>query len=304
MKKLSVVIVAILIAGAAQAQRIERALEYDQHTLADTFMYNKTVRYFQWQKIQKALRQVEQMQDGQTRWGVLQNKSNVNGRPPLTETSHTDEYHRAADSNGVEQNQAIPLYALNDLKVPELYGRDGSPVKIIGRDSLENFVVETINFEGHWAIPERYVKPLAEDVVFTKVVAVDRQMQCIATLEHVDGRWLVRSMNPCSTGAHNPPYQMPTPLGMFVIQMHEPKMFYTGDGNSTIVGYAPWASRFSNGGYLHGVPTNSPHAAAAEFSPTLGTIPRSHMCVRNATSHAKFIYDWAPVLGSLVVVIE
>ncbi len=115
---------------------------------------------------------------------------------------------------------------------------------------------------------------------------------------------MVRSQNPCTTGLHNPPYAHPTPEGMFVVQEKLVKMFYTGDGNSTIVGYAPWASRFTNGAYLHGVPTNSPNGAIIEYSGTLGTTPRSHECVRNASSHAKFIYDWATPDNSLVFVFD
>ena len=40
------------------------------------------------------------------------------------------------------------------------------------------------------------------------------------------------------------------------------------------------------------------------FGTTLGTTPRSHMCVRNATSHAKFVYDWAPVNETIVFVFD
>ena len=41
-----------------------------------------------------------------------------------------------------------------------------------------------------------------------------------------------------------------------------------------------------------------------EYSWSLGTIPRSHMCVRNATSHSKFIFDNMPAEATLIVVIE
>ncbi|WP_353937924.1 L,D-transpeptidase family protein [Parabacteroides goldsteinii] len=58
------------------------------------------------------------------------------------------------------------------------------------------------------------------------------------------------------------------------------------------------------GGYIHGVPVNAPRKSLIEYSSTLGTTPRSHMCVRNATSHAKFIYDWAPVYETLVFVFD
>ncbi|MEO3497874.1 L,D-transpeptidase, partial [Phocaeicola vulgatus] len=29
-----------------------------------------------------------------------------------------------------------------------------------------------------------------------------------------------------------------------------------------------------------------------------------HMCVRNATSHAKFIFEWAPVNETIIFVLE
>jgi lipoprotein-anchoring transpeptidase ErfK/SrfK len=76
------------------------------------------------------------------------------------------------------------------------------------------------------------------------------------------------------------------------------------NGGPAIVGFAPWASRFTNGAFLHGVPVNNPGGAIVEYSQTLGTIPRSHECVRNASSHAKFIYDWAPLNASLVFVYD
>ena len=65
-----------------------------------------------------------------------------------------------------------------------------------------------------------------------------------------------------------------------------------------------YASRFTNGAYIHGVPVNAPGTEIIEWSWSLGTTPRSHMCVRNATSHARFIYDTMPLLATLVVVIE
>jgi len=115
---------------------------------------------------------------------------------------------------------------------------------------------------------------------------------------------VVRSMNPATTGKSNPPYAMKTPVGMYLLQEKKSKMFYYKDGTTVIHGYAPWASRFTNGAYIHGVPTADPKAPIIEYSWTLGTVPRSHMCVRNASSHAKFIYDWMKPLNSLVIVID
>ena len=111
-------------------------------------------------------------------------------------------------------------------------------------------------------------------------------------------------MNPITSGLHRPPYAQETPLGIFLIQEKKQKMIYHEDGSTEIGGFAPWASRFTNGAYLHGIPVNVPRTALIEYSPSLGTTPRSHMCVRNATSHAKFIYEWAPEEKTIVFVLE
>ena len=88
------------------------------------------------------------------------------------------------------------------------------------------------------------------------------------------------------------------------MQEKKRKMYFLKDGGSKTAGYAPYASRFTNGAYIHGVPVNLPATAEIEYSWSLGTTPRSHMCVRNATSHAKFVYEYLPAESSLVVVIE
>lgn len=283
---------------------IEKQFLYDQHTLADTFPYKKGIRYFQWDKIREALRIVDSVQLEPRTWGILQNKKNINRESPLVKEWHRDDYGRVADNFGVERYQGIPMYAPSDLRVPERYGRDGSLVWITGATDADMLSLANINFEGEWLVPKRYVKILSDTIHFNKVAMVDRTMQTIAVLEKSDGKWLVRSMNPATTGLHKPPYQQETPLGVFVIQEKRVRMVYLKDGSSEYGGYAPWASRFSSGAFVHGVPLNSLDASPVEFSASLGTTPRSHMCVRNATSHAKWFYDWAPVYRSLVIVIE
>jgi len=282
---------------------IEKELLYDQYTLSDTYPYRDTVRVFQWDKIRKHLAIVDSIQESPAIWGILQNKSNEHGAPPKARNFKINEYHNVTDVYGIEGSQNVPLYLPTDSIVPERYGLDGSLVKIIN-DGTDFVEVSTIYFPGNWIIPKKYVDVIQDSVSFKKVAVVDRNNQNIATLEKVDDKWLVRSMNPATTGAHHPPYQKPTPLGIFVIQEKREKMFFYGDGNTIIEGFAPYANRFCDGGYIHGVPVNLPHKNIIEFSPTLGTIPRSHMCVRNAASHAKFIYDWASINNSLVIVLE
>ncbi len=188
--------------------------------------------------------------------------------------------------------------------MPVRYGRDGALVSFLG-ETGSFYRVSPVSIEGEWWVPRRYVKLLSDSTQFNHVVVVDRGDQNIATLERLEeGTWAIRSMNPATTGMHRPPYAQETPLGMFVVQQKKSRMVFLKDGSAATGGYAPYASRFTNGAYIHGVPVNVPRTAMIEYSWSLGTTPRSHMCVRNATSHAKFVYDWAPTERSLVIVIE
>lgn len=285
--------------------KIEKALLYDQHTLADTYPYKDTTRQFQWDKIRERLTLLEKIQKPSVRWGILQNYKNRNGEAPLVKNYKRNAYKRIADTLGVERYQSVPLYLPADTGVPELYGHDGLLVQYKSTPDSSNFAnIETVDPGKEWKIPKKYVKILDDTIAFKKAIFVDRVNQNIATLEQGDSTWLVRSMNPATTGLHRPPYAQETPVGMFVLQEKKVKMIYLVDGSTATGGFAPYASRFSDGGYIHGVPVNAPRTALIEFSPTLGTTPRSHMCVRNATSHAKFIYGWAPVNSTIIFVFD
>lgn len=282
---------------------LEKEFLYDQYTLADTYPYKDTVRRFQWDKIRERLAVLENIQQKKASWGIFQNYKNTNREAPLVKNFRRDDYNMVTDTLGVQRYQSVPLYLPEDLTTPVRYGRDGSPVKIVS-DTGAFVRVETFDVAGEWMVPTRYVKPIGDTVVFRKAVFVDRTNQNIATIEKSDSKWLVRSMNPTTTGAHHPPFQHETPLGFFLVQEKKPRMIYNRDGSSTTAGYSPYASRFTNGAYLHGVPVNLPRTEMIEFSPSLGTVPRSHMCVRNATSHAKYIYEWEEVLETMVFVFD
>ena len=282
---------------------IEKDLLYDKHTLEDTYPYKDTVRVFQWDKIRNFLILVDSIQEKPATWGILQNRKNKNGEAPLTSPFHRDTYKLVVDTFGTARYEGIPLFDVSDSITPVRYALDGTLVKV-KRDSTKFINSSTVYFEGNWIIPSKYIKFIEDTVVFKKVICVDRKNQNAATLEKVGSKWLIRSMNPVTTGLHRPPVMKETPLGIFVIQEKKRKMIYLTDDQKDYGGFAPYASRFCNGGYLHGVPVNSPRTTEVEFSSTLGTTPRSHMCVRNATSHAQFIYNWAPVSESLVFVLE
>lgn len=285
---------------------IEKELLYDQHTLEDTYPYKDTTREFQWEKMKERLSLLESIQKEPSQWAILQNYKNRNGEAPLVKVFKRDAYKRVSDTLGVERYQSVPLYLLTDTVIPEIYGRDGSLVRIKAMDEDSKFArIQTVyDGEEEWYAPKKYIKQIGDTVVFDKAIFVDRHNQNIATLEHVGSKWLVRSMNPATTGQHRPPYAQETPLGMYVLQEKKSRMIYLVDGSKETGGFAPYANRFTNGAYIHGVPVNAPRKSLIEYSPSLGTTPRSHMCVRNATSHAQFVYDWAPVNKTIVFVLE
>lgn len=284
--------------------QLEKELMYDNYTLEDQYPYQDTVRVFQWGKIKERLAFVENFQKEQWHYAVLQNYKNKNSEAPTVRNFVRNVYNRVADTLGVERYQSIPLYYQHDYSDPIIYARDGSLVKTDKYDTLSMVKVTGVSFKGVWDVPKKYIKVIGDTIRFDRVVVVDVTNQNITTLEKVDSIWKIRSMNPATTGAQKPPYAQKTPVGIFVIQERKQKMYYYKDGTTSIEGYAPYASRFTNGAYIHGVPVNNPNGKIKEYSPTLGTYPRSHMCVRNVSSHAQHVYNWAKPLQSLVIVID
>lgn len=283
---------------------ISKELLYNQYTLEDTYPYKDTTRRFQWEKIKEELAAVENIQLQSAQWAILQNYKNRNGEAPLVKKYRRNAYKRIADTLGTERYQSVPLYLLTDTLVPERYAQDGELVRLLAREG-KFAKVAPVYVGGEWYTPQKYVKPINDTVIFNKAIFVDRTNQNIVTLDRADkGNWIIRSMNPVTTGRHRPPYAQETPLGIFVMQEKKVKMVYLKDGSPEKAGYAPHASRFTDGAYIHGVPIEMPRTTEIEYSWSLGTTPRSHMCVRNATSHAKFIFSWAPVHSTLVFVIE
>ena len=72
---------------------------------------------------------------------------------------------------------------------------------------------------------------------------------------------------------------------------------------------APYATRFARCVYSD-VPVAYQEVDGQQVDPgineylhTIGTFPRSHMCVRNFSSHAEFLYNWLePAMGTIIVI--
>ena len=284
--------------------RIEKNLLYDKYTLADVYPYKDTTRLFQWDKIRKRLFFLDSIQSKPTKWAVLQNYQNKNGVAPLVKKFYRNEHGNIADTLGVERYQSVPLFYPQDTLVGVRYGKDGTLVRYIERTGKYVRVQAPSLSENEWFVPAKYLKVIGDTVVFRKAVFVDVTNQNLVTLERIDSVWYIRSMNPVTTGLNKPPHQYPTPLGLFVVQEKKAKMYFLVDGTIRTGGFAPYASRFCNGGHIHGIPVNAPATTNIEYSASLGTTPRSHMCVRCATSHALFIFDWATTYDSVVFVFD
>lgn len=282
---------------------LKKALVYDKYTLADTYSYNKQQRIFQWNKIESIIDTLNYFENYHGEFGYLVNYKNRKGLAPLVKHYTTNSYKSIQDTFGVFKYQAIPLYNLSDTVYPERYGRDGSLIAIT-RKYPNFYEVKVASIpNASWLVPKKYIKTINVKR-FHYLIAIDRKNQNIATLEHTDSAWFIRSMNPATTGVYRPPFSRLTPTGIFLLQEKLNRMLYYKDGTSSIEGYAPYANRFCCGGYIHGVPVNNPQGAIIEYSPTLGTIPRSHMCVRNVTSHAKYIYDFFPVEETIIYIFD
>ncbi len=282
---------------------IKKELLYNKYTLEDSYPYKDTTRGFQWDKIKEKLAFVENFQQTPSLYGVLQNYQNEKGEAPTIQDYKRDSYKRVSDSFNVERYQAAPLYDINTAKAVR-YGRDGWLVRVQGPDTLARIPIEGISFEGKYTVPKKYLRIVNDTVQFKIINVVDVTNQNICTLEKVGNEWLVRSMNPVTSGRHKPPHAQETPTGLFVVQEHKSKMFYYEDGTKTYAGFAPYATRFTAGAYIHGVPVNNPNGSIIEYSESLGTTPKSHMCVRNASSHAQFVYKRSKDFSSLVIVID
>lgn len=283
---------------------ITKNLEYDKYTLADSYKYYNKERSFKWNRIKQYLLYIENMQKRDRQWVVIQNYKNRNEEAPAVFNFVRNEYDLVCDTLMVEKYQSAPLYFTHDTVNAIIYARDGSLAEF--KDSVGTFFcIHPVGKEEDWLIPRRYVRFLEPQTKFRRAIFIDRGDQNIATMLNVSrASWNILSMNPATTGQHLPPHAKETPLGVFVIQEKKEKMHFWKDGTREIGGFAPFASRFTCGAYIHGVPVNVPAKEPIEYSWSLGTIPRSHMCVRNATSHAQFVYETMPIWETLVIVLE
>lgn len=282
-------------------------LQYDKYLVEAPYTYemNGMQRSFRFKRMLEYIAIVD-ADFGKGPICYIDNYQNRNGAAPFY-------YGASQDAYGVNRSASAPAYP--DRKNPEefRYLEDGTLV-IVLEDKDKFTVVQIVGDESgkKYYIPERYVPTNDCLTSFTKAIVIDRANQNIAAFEAEDGIWRVVSYSFATTGMEGE-YHSPTPLGFFFAIEKRERFYYLKDGTKDVIeGYAPYAIRFTQGAYIHGVSTAYRHDVEGnridpgirEFSSTVGTIPLSHKCVRNYTSHAKFLYDWYEHGNTAVIVME
>ncbi len=232
----------------------------------------------------------------------ISNYKNVNGAAPHYKGKSVDEY-------GARRYQAAPGHISPDYESEFRYFPDGALLSVL--EEKDDFIkVRTPNFSGEYWVPKKYVSFENSIEELSKIVVIDRKNQNETVFEYSEDKWTLVSYALATTGRKGS-YRRETPLGYYMAIEKKPSFLYYKDGTKQIAGFAPHATRFTGGMYIHGIPTNFKYVegkrvnpGAKETSSTIGTVPLSHGCVRNNTSHAKFLYDWLGIGETAIIVID
>lgn len=258
-------------------------------------------RRFRVKEVEKLFKKLKTEVDNNST-AYISNYKNINGSAPLYNGKSTDKY-------GARRYQAAPGYITPDYESEFRYFPDGALISVL--EEKDNFLkVKALNFSGMYWIPRKYVSFENSIEELSKIVVIDRKNQNETVFEYSEDKWSLVSYALATTGQKGR-YKLETPLGYYMAIQKRPSFLYYGDGTKKIAGFAPYATRFTGGMYIHGIPTNFKYIegkrinpGARETSSTIGTTPLSHGCVRNNTSHAKFLYDWLDIGESAIIVID
>jgi hypothetical protein len=192
-------------------------------------------------------------------------------------------------------------------------------------------------YDAYGYLPKKYVSTSNSVKELKQAIFVDVKNQNIFSLELLEDQWVVKSISFATSGKESE-YKEKTVPGYYAAIQKKDQFLYLDDITKELDGYAPYAIRFNGGAYLHGFPVNfhwktekklvSPEEfdeegiltkeavyediriggpidpGHIEYSYTLGTIPLSHKCVRNPTSHAEFMYNWINLDQSIIIIAE
>lgn len=259
------------------------------------------VRKFQFNKMHEQLIKMEE----QIKKGTITYPNNYKNRLGTAPTYKGKTY----DAYGVRRSQSVPGYYNLEDKKEFIYIEDGSLVRILSENEHYYQVIVLKNSIKCW-IPKKYLKSSKRLNELKKVIIIDVINQNEGVFEKINGQWVLVSYTLATTGARAK-HKIETPLGYYFAIETKSKFVYLHDETKKIAGYAPYAIRFTGGTYIHGVPVNYKireekriDPGHIEYTSTIGTLPLSHRCVRNYTSHAKFLYNWVELQKTIVVIID
>ncbi len=247
---------------------------------------------------------VDKLKQELTRGGLhfISNYKNQNGTPP-------QEGNIAVDEHGYRVYHSAPAYEEARTDAGYRYVPDGMLVRILN-ESKDFYYVNIPTFGGNYYVPRQYIDPDVKLNQLHHVLVVDNSQQNQAAFEVVEDDLNLVSYTLSTTGKEGD-FSFKTSPGIYKTLGKRERFEYLQKASEEIAGYAPFATRFSGGAYVHGVPVSYQEQNGQKIDPgykeylhTIGTFPRSSMCVRNFTSHAKFIYNWMDIQNGAVIVLE
>jgi lipoprotein-anchoring transpeptidase ErfK/SrfK len=288
-----------------------------------------TAREFRFEEMLRSASDLKLAVDA-TDTGYIYNVGDSNGRAPLYKGAYSE------DDYAVPRYQGAPAYFAPDWNSYNMrYMQDGILFAIL-EETDKFYKVNAYDYEGEFYVPKRYVSKRNAPENLRQVIVVDIENQNEGVFEYREDTWYLISYSYATTGADTK-YKEPTIPGSYQIINKQDYFRYRDDITKELAGYAPYALRFNGGAFIHGVPVNYKIVKETvviqeelldeegnivqeriteqrvvdridpghiEYMGSLGTIPLSHKCVRNITSHAEFLHDWVVLGEASVVVID
>lgn len=258
-------------------------------------------RSFKFQEMQSAVNElIQELAQGKLHY--ISNYKNYNGAPPNKNNAQIDEF-------GYRSYHSAPAYTEANSNSDFRYIPDGILVRILD-ETGDFYYINVPTFKSNYYVPKQYINRENTFNTLRHVVVVDRNQQNQASFEVAENGLNLVSYTFSTTGLPGQD-SYETTLGSYKAIEKKDRFLYLGNGTQEIAGYAPYAIRFTGGAYIHGVPVQfiekngeKVDPGKAEYLHTIGTFPRSSMCVRNYTSHAEFLYNWMDIENGAVIVIE
>jgi len=260
-----------------------------------------TPRFFKFDDMVSAISELRsQINEGELHF--ISNYKNQNGTPPQVGDAAIDEF-------GYRVYHSAPAYEQADTGSNYRYIPDGMLVRILD-ETGDFYRVDVPTFGREYFVQKQYIDNNAILSQLNHVVVIDRSQQNQAAFEVTENGLNLVSYTFSTTGMPGE-YSFETTLGSYKAIQKRDRFEYLKSGTQEIAGYAPYAVRFTGGAYIHGVPVKYEEVdgemvdpGVIEYLHTIGTFPRSNMCVRNLTSHAEFLHNWIDIKNAAVIVIE